>query len=84
MPRAHQKNMLFCVSCPNFKIVLYNLKAYINQSFYSAVLQKLVWVKNICITLMFCCNTVLISPSSKTIFNTLYISLYRRVGFLGA
>ena len=46
-------DLLFCVSCPNFKTVLYNLKACINQTFCSAVLPKLVWVKNICITLMF-------------------------------
>ena len=35
------------------RLFLYNLKAFINQTFYSAVLQKLVCVKNIIITLMF-------------------------------
>ena len=29
-----------CVSCPNFKTVLFNLKAYINQTFYIAIFKK--------------------------------------------
>ena len=75
MPWAHQKSMLFCVSCPNFKIVLYNLKAHINQTFYSAVLQKLVWITNLGV-----CVCVA-GPLDPPLFTFLFC-LERKVWFL--